>query len=391
VNHVHRARVAIAAGLVWVAATGTFDAQTRQVDLRTLKGPKQILSPNATRPVSADVRNVAIRPDQYVLARWAAADMPTKPVHSPDAQAWAVGYGFIGVTQEGQEVRFRPIIETTGGLHVSQDADGFQGNVFVGLVDLRNPAAAYKLPRPISLLVTGQADSVAPRQLEIAHTNLPFTEVVLGARDPRDQLELHLIASGTTERATVMIPVVRPRLVVAATRPTIQGFGMESVEITLRAVGLRRPAGRVVTVSSDRGSVSPARVSLDDQGTGVATLRSVSVGNAVVDASSPPLAPASAPVHFAWPFVPLLTAVLGGMIGAYVARVQRSPIRSRRALRSVVLVGLLTGIVVVVLYAVGVNVLPIQPTATAGEALAFGLAAVGGYLGLRIPSPAVKR
>jgi hypothetical protein len=89
--------------------------------------------------------------------------------------------------------------------------------------------------------------------------------------------------------------------------------------------------------------------------------------------------------------VPLLTAVLGGMIGAYVARVQRSPIRSRRALRSVVLVGLLTGIVVVVLYAVGVNVLPIQPTATAGEALAFGLAAVGGYLGLRIPSPAVKR
>ena len=381
----------MAAGLVFAAAL-TPAAQTRQVDLRTLKGPKQILSPTLTRPVSADTPNVAIRPDQYVLARWAAADMPTKPVRSQDAQAWAVGYGFIGVTREGQEVRFRPIIETTGGLHVAQDADGFQGNVFVGLVDLRNPAAAYKLPRPISLLVTGQADSVAPRQLEIAHTNLPFTEVVLGARDPRDQLELQLIASGTTERATVMIPVVRPRLEVGAARPVIHGFGMESVEITLRAVGLRRPAGRIVTVSSDRGSISPVRVPLDDQGTGVTTLRSVSVGNAVVAASSPPLVPASsAPVRFAWPFAPLLTAIVGGTIGAYIARVQRGRIRSRRALRSVLLVGLLTGIVVVVLYAVGVNVLPISPTATAGEALTFALSAVGGYLGLRIPSQAAQK
>jgi hypothetical protein len=108
----------------------------------------------------------------------------------------------------------------------------------------------------------------------------------------------------------------------------------------------------------------------------------------MVRASSPPLSEATAPVRFAWPIAVLVAAVLGGMIGAYVGRVQRSRIRSRRALVSVVSIGLLTGIVVVVLYAVGVNVLPIQPTATAGEALAFALAAVGGYLGLRVPSAA---
>jgi hypothetical protein len=46
--------------------------------------------------------------------------------------------------------------------------------------------------------------------------------------------------------------------------------------------------------------------------------------------------------------------------------------------------GVLTGLVSVALFAVGVNVLPVQPTATAGEALTFALAAVGAYTGLRI-------
>jgi hypothetical protein len=380
-----RAERAVLAVAVLLLATTPASAQARDVNVRALAGPKHVLSRDNVRPVAADVANIRIRPDQYVLARWAAEDLPTTPVRSPDAKAWAVGFGFIGVTAEGQEVRFRPIVETSGGLGYAQDADGFQGQIFVGLVDLKNPAAAYQLPQPVTLLLTGQVDSVAPRQLEIAHTNLPFIEVTLGARDPRDQLELQVLASGTPERARVLIPVIRPRLELAASRQTIGGFGIETADVSVRAVGVSRPAGRVVTLSSDRGDVEPARVTLDEQGTGSARLRSVSVGTAMIEASSPPLAPASAPVQFAWPIAVLVAAIAGGMIGAYLGRVQRSRIRSVRALRSVVLAGLLTGIVVVALYAVGVNVLPIQPTATAGEALAFSLAAVGGYVGLRVP------
>ena len=48
------------------------------------------------------------------------------------------------------------------------------------------------------------------------------------------------------------------------------------------------------------------------------------------------------------------------------------------------ILGILTGLVVVALFAVGVNVLPIRPTATAGEALAFALSAAGAYVGLRL-------
>jgi hypothetical protein len=387
VSH-HARRLIVTAAVVFAAGASTLEAQSRRVNVAALDGPKQVLAPDSVREVAAGAKEVTIRPDEFVIARWAQTDARTAPVVAQATHAWAVGYGFIGMTRDGREVRFRPIIETTGGLHAGQNADGFQGSVFVGLVDLRDPTAAYELPRPVALLVTGQADSVSPRQLQIGHTNLPFTEVTVGARDPMDELELQLIASGTTERATVRLPVVRPRLELAAARPAIQGFGMESVEITLRAIGLQAPEGRVVTLSSERGSLDPARVALDAQGTGTTRLRSVSIGDAVVSASSPPLTPASAAVRFAWPIAVLVAAIAGGMIGAYLGRVQRSRIRTRRTLRSVAFVGLLTGIVVVVLYAVGVNVLPVQPTATAGEALAFALAAVGGYLGLRIPAAA---
>jgi peptidoglycan/LPS O-acetylase OafA/YrhL len=114
------------------------------------------------------------------------------------------------------------------------------------------------------------------------------------------------------------------------------------------------------------------------------------VGEAKVQAISAPLSPASATVDFVWPVATLIASVLGGMAGALVKRMQRGRVRSMRALRPVLIVGVLSGIVVVALYAVGVNVLPIQPTATAGEALTFVLAAVGAYLGLRIRESAAK-
>jgi hypothetical protein len=146
-----------------------------------------------------------------------------------------------------------------------------------------------------------------------------------------------------------------------------------------------------VSFSSDPGSFEPAQVTLNDQGAAVVTLRSVSVGTATLRATSPPLGAASATVRFVWPIATLVASVLGGLAGAMLKRLQRGPIRSRRALVPVLAAGLLSGIVVIALYAVGVNVLPIQPAAAAGEVLIFAVAAVGGFLGLQIKPDAVRR
>jgi hypothetical protein len=140
--------------------------------------------------------------------------------------------------------------------------------------------------------------------------------------------------------------------------------------------------GRVVTVSADFASVDPTQVSLDAQGVGTTTVRSVSFGQDSIKAQSPPLASAAVPLYFSWPIAFVVTTVLGGVLGVALAHFQ-SP-RRKKNFRTVLIRGVLTGIIVGALYAIGVNVLPIHPTATAGEALTFAVAAVAGFVGLKL-------
>jgi hypothetical protein len=123
-------------------------------------------------------------------------------------------------------------------------------------------------------------------------------------------------------------------------------------------------------------------VSLDAQGLGTTSVRSVSFGEAAITAVSPPLAPAMAPIYFALPVAFLLASIIGGLLGAGLARLQNA--KKVRNLRTVLIRGMLTGIIMVVLYGIGVNILPIHPTAMAGEALAFGVAAIGAFVGLKV-------
>ncbi len=358
--------------------------RSRQVDLATVAGDKTVVRRDATiRRVDANTRNATLRSDEYIVARWAAREVEIAPTVSPRSKAWSVGFGFIGIAADGRELRFRPVIESSGGLVVSKDARAFRGLIYVGLRDNRDPASSYKLPQAVSLLVSGEADDVAPRQLSIDHTNLPFAEVAIETSNPPDEIGFSLIAAGTSERATVTLPVSRPHLEISVARGRIQGLGLESTALTVRAVGLASPEGRAVTLTSDFASIEPTEVRLNDQGTASASVRSVSIGSAAIRASSPPLSPASEPVTFSWPIAFFLASIAGGVSGATLARVQKSGLPKKRSLQTVVIRGVLTGVIVVALYAIGVNVLPIKPAANAGEVLAFAVAAVGGFVGLK--------
>ncbi|MGH9163474.1 MAG: hypothetical protein ACRD2X_26240, partial [Vicinamibacteraceae bacterium] len=348
-----------------------------------------VLSRRGVRDVGTETRSVAIGSGEYVIASWAKGAQPSSPAVATDGKAWQLPYGFIGVTRDGREVRFRPVVESSGGLFLASDASEFEGLIHVGVQDLRDPSAAYELPEPINLLISAAAHEVSPRQLAIRHTSLPFADVAIRARDPADSLQITVQASGTRHRAALSLQIVRPRLELSIERPRIQGFGLETSAVTVRARGLAEPGGRIVTLTSGLGaepvgSLQEARVELDGQGVGGTSVRSASVGTSTVTVSSPPLVSAGATITFAWPVTFLVAAVLGGVIGAYLGRRRLSRKDQSRGSLYVVGVGALTGIVAVVLYAVGVNVLPVQPVATAGEALVFAVAAVAGYVGLRL-------
>lgn len=356
----------------------------QRVEVGTVPGEKTVVRNGdlLIRKVDPSVKDMTLAANEYVVARWSKEDEKVPPVSVRDGEARLGGFGFIAVTRDGQEVRFRPVIETSGGLALTGSGSRFQGRVYVGLRDNNDPSASYKLPQPVSLLVTAQADELMPRQLSIDHTNLPFAEVTIASADPPDPTDLNLIASGTAERATISLPVIRPRVELLPVRSRIQGLGLETSTISVRAVGVPDPGGRVVFVTSDLGSVDPSQVQLDAQGVGTTTIRSVSFGQATIRAESSPLAPAMVSIQFSWPIAFLLASVIGGLTGSGLALLQKGG--RKRSLRTVLIRGVLTGIVMVALYAIGVNLLPIHPTANAGEALAFAIAAVGGFVGLKV-------
>ena len=150
-------------------------SRQRRVQLGTIAGEKTVIRDSAgVRRIDAASKDAAIRSDEYIVARWADREEKIPPISSPDATAWFTGFGFIGVAPDGQEIRFRPVIETAGGLSLAKDGKVFQTRIFVGLRDNKNPDASYGLPQPISLLVGGEADELTPRQLTISHTNLPI-------------------------------------------------------------------------------------------------------------------------------------------------------------------------------------------------------------------------
>ena len=84
-------------------------------------------------------------------------------------------------------------------------------------------------------------------------------------------------------------------------------------------------------------------------------------------------------VKFGIPYFTIIASIVGGIVGGLI-RVGMSGIRGRRA-KVTLGVAVLVGIVVFGLYAVGVNVLPIDPLVKVGAVFVFVVSALGAFIG----------
>lgn len=342
------------------------------------------------RPVEPAAGEVALGVGDLLVTRTASAAVrrPTTEPVNRGADRWALPYQLRFLDSGGEVRTARLVAEVAGGglRMTGASGAGFSGMVFLGLEDEEDRSRTYALPAPAQVIVTAPIDRVEPGRFALERTNA-FVEVSLHALDPPDGFRARIRASTDPQGLEVDIPVTRPELSLRVSPEKIQGLGVELATVDVVAKGLPRAAGLEVTLTATRGSLTPGVVTLDDQGRGVARIRSIATGATTVEALSPPLKGGKATATFAWPWVFALAALLGGGAGAAIRRSQAKG-RARRPYARDVLVGALAGVVVAVLYSIGVNVLPVSPSAVAGEALVFGLAAVGGFLGLRIPKAA---
>jgi len=274
-----------------------------------------------------------------------------------------------------------------GGLRLAAGVPGYVGTIHVALEDAEDRTRSYELPEPATILMTAPIDSMEPSHFEIEQIG-SWHDVALRAVDPADEFDVKIRAAVDPDDLIIPVAVVRPKLTVVASPAKIAGLGLETANVSVAADGVPDPQGHEVVLAAEHGSLAASTLALDEQGLAKTTIRSISVGSTTVSATSPHLAEGhSQPIEFTWPLSFALAALLGGAIGGLIKHWQgtRAAGTGSRSRLAAAAIGALVGIVVAALYAVGVNVLPIPPSATAGEALVFALAAAGGFLGLRLP------
>ena len=216
--------------------------------------------------------------------------------------------------------------------------------------------------------------------LRINHTNLPFEAVTAHAIAPQDPVNIRIRTSFDPEPESIVLSVIRPRIGLKTSRPTIKGWGLETADINILVEGFPDPEGKVVILESTKGGLESTRLTLDNNGTAISKIRSIGIGEAKITASMANTESAKADITFTTPWVFFLMALFGGLVGS-VIKILQDKTGSAKLIIGRLALGILIAIVVAVAFTVGVNLVGIAPKAKVGEAVIFVLAAIGAWAG----------
>jgi hypothetical protein len=340
----------------------------------------------APRPVAPkDVQALRLNPGELLeLQTGLAAER-----ESPKKARWDLPFQFSLVQEDGKERTSRLFAEmTSGGLWPSPDSQAFVGDLMVGLKDLQDPTAQYNLPAgvPATIIIAAPPNVVEKNQLDLDRVGKAQL-VKMSWASPTPEFKVTISSLHSAQPVELAVKVWYPSLEVMVSPTSILGFGLGVTTVSVRAQDLPESVEREVTLVSDYGQLKDFTVKLTGSAPTKTELRSEGLESTRVKASGPQLnEAASSEVHFAspWPF--LGAAVFGGVVGAFIKRQQaRRKGGQSKKLQAALLLGACTGLLIAALYAVGLNLLPVQFSATSGEALVFGVAGLGGFVGLRVP------
>jgi hypothetical protein len=282
---------------------------------------------------------------------------------------------------KGREVNLKGFVLPGQPLTYREGSRRFEGTILVGVADVLEASAG----RPLSASVTFQvleAGMAQPDSVALEQTSPPLKPIQVWAASPTSTVTLRVASQFAPEGARVVLPV-QPTLLVRVDRREIQGYGLETTVAHIAAYGLAKPGGREVQLAAEpSGFFEKSHLTLNEQGTASTVLRSDGAGPVRISASAAGLTPGTAELEFATPTRTLFAALLGGLLGGLL-RLLPAMRRGMRASR--LFIGLLgavaSGVLVFLLYAVGVNVLPVAPTVTVGTVLVLAVSALGAWFG----------
>lgn len=341
-------------------------------------------------PASGTARYVPLPPEE---ARAAQALLTRqldslKPVN-PGQPAFTAFKGAVVTQASGSgEVTLIPLVLVDSPLRFNPARRLYEGSIAVGLIELGYMGPAKTLSAPIRFQVLGDA-TADPSISQVASTSPPFTTVRVSARDVRAALDLQVASNVNAEPVKLTLPVKRAQLELRA-KTRLQGWGLESTEVTVAATDSEASKGSLVVLEAPLGNLTPQRVTLTDQGDAQAVLRSESTGRIQLTATGASLEPATLMIDYEFPTRFLLAALGGGLVGGLL-RTGGKHFGDARRFAWNLLLGVLTGALVFGLFALGINVVGFPLPRVGGEALVGVVSALGAFFGTGVLAPARAR
>ena len=279
---------------------------------------------------------------------------------------------------DGTELLLKPFV-IPQRLSLNATTGRFVGSIKIGVHEIGGPAPARQLSAPIEFQVA-EDDVATPDKLTVTHSGLPLSPVRIAALDAPNGLSLTVVSPFEPNGTNVVMPLA-PEFTLSVSK-SIQGLGLEAGTVIVAARGLEKPEGRKVTLTVDGSArLETMQLQLDKDGNASTTIRSVGTGNAVVHASLAGFRPIQASLALTVPYLTIAASALGGLAGGLIRLLPALRRGATRRFTIGLAVALLVGMIVFGLYAVGVNVLPIQPTVKVGAVLVLVVSALGGFFG----------
>lgn len=295
-----------------------------------------------------------------------------------------------GVT-ETLEVRF----ESTG-LGWNSAAGKFVGEVLLGVVGKDAPSVSGSLATAVQMQVLAPPGSAVSRSdVPITRKGVPFERILLSSDKAQEPFNVRVLASFDAHGDDIAIAVRRPSLRLLVTPTVINGFGLETAELTVTTSEGADARGSVVFVTPARGRAGQTSLVLDASGAARTQIRSDGTGTTEIVVSSGPFGESRVPLQFRFP-TPFLAAVgiatlLGSTVWVYVTSTKRKRSKAKRF--GDWLIGVIAGFGITIAVFGRVDLsdyLPFLPDDLGTEVTAFGVAFVIALVGVAVSGKIIK-
>jgi hypothetical protein len=274
-----------------------------------------------------------------------------------------------------------PLVFVDDPLRFNAASGRYEGRVAVGLIEMVASGVRRSLGASINFQLLGDVQS-APDMAAVTDTAPPFAFIKVSASDPGDSVRVRVMTNLAADPVPLELPVERSRLELAG-KTRLQGWGLETTDVTVSASDGAVSRGAKVSLTLDRGTIAPAQAVLDDAGTAVLTLRSDGTGGASLSARSARHREVQRAYQYDMPLRSMSASLLGGLGGGALRQFGARRTGMRRRIAEM-LGAVLCGALVWGLFVLGVNVLGIALPSHGGEVLVAVVSALGAYIGVRL-------